>query len=138
MSKGKSPQEFLCWSMDRYAAMSSFQAESDIDFSTGKYSRQTVYRRPNQFKISCLSHGYRFEAVCDGKRLVEYSDKGPTDPIAFPAPSSICYAPSLMLRNPTSYSSILYQFFGGASNLKGLVRVDKAPIDFGPEKRLSV
>jgi len=133
-----SAEEFLRWSMDRYAALPTFQARVQVTMTGsmkgGEPQRRTVfYEQPNRFKVvSTASSGLSQTSVSNGSRMVEYDS---TDPNArsFAAPATIADSESLQMRHPMVCGSLLYQFFAGSDNYEGLVKSGHMDIKFGPD-----
>jgi peroxiredoxin len=136
------PKQFLLWSMERYGAMAGFRAECAWSMleREGKMGlpthRSIVYRAPDRFRV--VSHGptgFVMTAVCDGTRLVEYSNHEDQPASTYPSPDSISDAGSMLMNHPMFCGSLLYQFFGGSKNLAGLVDLDKGAISFGSKQK---
>jgi thiol-disulfide isomerase/thioredoxin len=136
-SQGRSPQEFLRWSMDRYAEMSTFRATTDVTSSRTGGVRQIVYARPNRFKIvSAGQYGYVATSVCDGRTLIEYANRAGHPASSYRAPRSISAARSTHLKLPMFCGSLLHQFFSGAANLDKLANLERAAIAFEGEEEM--
>lgn len=134
------PTEFLKWSMARYAALTSFQADcywSDSFNSTRKLmaKRTLVIAKPNRYKVVYREIGSlyagKMTAVCDGKLAVEYSDMAEIAAMKDPVPRTIAEAGSMMLQNPLLCGTLLYRFFDGPEKLADLADTTKQEIAFG-------
>ncbi|AIE85947.1 redoxin domain-containing protein [Fimbriimonas ginsengisoli Gsoil 348] len=138
---GKTPEAFLKWSMDQYAAMPSFQAKATLatkangEASPGEQHRELFIQGGNRFKIVALApNGFQQTAVSDGKNLVEYASAGSDHATRYPSPSKIGDAMTVTMRHPMFCGSLLYQFFGGAGNYGQLVDEAKGAPQFGPDE----
>jgi thiol-disulfide isomerase/thioredoxin/outer membrane lipoprotein-sorting protein len=140
--EGKSPKEFLQWSMDQYAAMPSFQAKmtvstkSDGKDSPDKQKREVFLQGANQFKIvASTPNGLTQTAISDGKHLVEYASEGQPQAVSYPAPARIGEAGTTSMRHPMMFGTLLYQFFGGSAKYADLVDEEKGKVEFGSEEK---
>ena len=125
-------QEFLCKAMDRYAAMATFQAAVDVDESGTPMHRRISYERPNRFRLeSSFSNEHLMTSVCDGQRIVEYSNEVDQGARSYAAAPSIWLARSMFTMHPMFCGSPLYAMFGGASSLDQLADLHKKPVEFG-------
>ncbi len=104
--------------------------------SAPKTKRTLVYKSPNSFRVvSNGSNSFVQTVVCDGKKLVEYSNRSELPASTYPAPGSIADAASMQMKHPMFCGTLLYQFFGGSENLDSLVNRDKGPIALGAEEK---
>jgi hypothetical protein len=130
-------------SMDVYAAMPSFVAESRLTISSqGQISsmsdRSFAYRKPNRFRVvSASSSGLSQTSVSNGVSLLEFDNAGRQPPRKLPAPDSITEVGTIQLMNPMFCGTLLYQFFGGKENYGQLVDATKGPVTFGSEEKVS-
>lgn len=126
------PTALLKWSMSKYAAMRTFQAEckwSQVYPGTqgSKEERTIQYARPNQFKMvttDTAAHATQ-TCVCDGKKMVEYMTSGNAPALSYAAPPSLAEARSIYLQHPMFCGTLLYRFFGGAGKYGALVDAAK-------------
>ena len=126
------PTALLKWSMSKYAAMPTFQAEckwSQVYPGTqGSEAERTIqYARPNQFKMvttNTAAHTTQ-TSVCDGKKMVEYMTSGNAPALSYAAPPSLTEARSMYLQHPMFCGTLLYRFFGGPDKYAALVDATK-------------
>ncbi|MGC8669499.1 MAG: redoxin domain-containing protein [Chthonomonadales bacterium] len=117
----------LRWSMARTAALRTFRCVCDWTMSFGQGAADTravrylALERPNRFKIVArLGDRQVMTSVCDGVRLLEFSNRHPR-PVSYPAPPNPAAATSLQMGHPMFCGSLLYQFFLGPSALNRVV-----------------
>jgi thiol-disulfide isomerase/thioredoxin len=131
-----SPSAFLKWSMSRYAAMPTFQAESSLHVtasgSTSTVSTRTIQMvKPNHFRVVGKNAGATQVSISDGKTFIEYMTGGAFPAKSSSAPGSIADAKSIFLGNPMLTGSLFYQFFGGPDRYESLVNETKIAPAFG-------
>lgn len=144
--------DFLKWSMDKHAALKSYQAKGTWELQFEKlpelkddkpdvFTRTIAYIAPNQFKITSGRDKPNFIYVCDGKRYIAKSITNRVE--TFPAPDQLPDAEKNGgLSHPHFGGSALYQFFGGAKNIDRLLDENRAkriqkreptPVRFGSD-----
>lgn len=140
----ETPEAMLKRSMSKYAATPTFQADCDwavtYGSTSGTQAKRTIqYARPNKFKIVSAGGQTKFvqTSVSDGKKLVEYATGGLIPAQSYPAPASLADSKSMYLQHPMFCGTLLYKFFGGASQFTGLVDTTKQPLVYGPPVTLS-
>jgi thiol-disulfide isomerase/thioredoxin len=136
-------EQFLKWSMSRYEAMKSFQAQMTLTMSSPGSSSETAgsvesrkisYAAPNRFKVASSEGDSPFlTSVSDGQQLVEYSYITHQPAMSYPAPDKINDANSMQMMHPMFCGTLLWQFFGGPSNYDKLVDTTKGSAVYGPE-----
>ena len=136
---GDNPAALLKRSMDKYAAMPTFQADCawsvQYPSTPGTTQKRVIrYARPNRFKIVSSGAQTHFEqtSVSDGKKLVEYSSFPGMGAMNYPAPASLSVAASMQMQHPMFCGTLLYKFFGGAAQYAALVDERKMPLKPGP------
>jgi len=129
----------LRWSMERSASLRTYRAVCDWTMSFGKGAAATTavrylaVARPKRFKIVArLSDRQVMTCVCDGTRLVEYSNRHPR-PVFYPAPATPAAATSLQMGHPMFCGSLLYRFFQGPGALSHVVDLRRGRPVVGPE-----
>lgn len=129
----------LRWSMERMAALHTYRAVCDWTMSFGRGTADTravrylALERPNRFKIVArLGDRQEMTCVCDGVRLVEYSNRHPK-PVSYPAPPNPAAASSLQMGHPMFCGSMLYAFFEGPAALSRVVDLRRSKPALGPE-----
>ncbi|HWA84248.1 MAG TPA: redoxin domain-containing protein [Fimbriimonadaceae bacterium] len=134
-AKADDAVSFLKWSMDRCAALNSYEATVDWKMKDAHSTRTIFYVKPNKFKVASDSQGQMtMTAVSNGAKLLEYTSDPSLPATSYKAPSSIYAANSMQMKHPMFDGSLLYQFFGGSANLDHLVEQDKAKVEFGAEE----
>jgi len=86
-----------------------------------------------------VSNGMGFiqTVISDGKSEIEFDNMTGQDARKSPAPPTIFEVNSMQMQHPMFCGTLLYQFFGGASNLENLADASKGAITFGPEEKAS-
>jgi peroxiredoxin len=140
------PTAFLKWSMGRYKALTSFQAECQWSVAYGGPPsgpgrvRTIQYAAPNRYKIVSDNKAGDNKAgdfvqtsVSNGKQTVEYSSIADLGAQTYPAPTSLAAAKTMQMMHPMFCGTLLYQFFGGPDNYAALVDAGKGLVRFGPD-----
>jgi len=135
-----SPEAFLKWSMNRYQASKGFSANSSIKIEAPfmnvhqSATRQISYGAPNMYKISTgTGTGPSLTAASDGKQEIDYSSNAQLLGVAAAAPTTLPEAKSAVMTSPLMEATLLFQFFGGASNLPNLADGGKDSITWGQD-----
>ncbi len=127
--------------MDRHAGFKSFRVHAEIQWMASEdensiQRRELAYVRPNLFKIVGRRPELMQVTVCDGRKLLEYSDNDAVPPTLYPAPRGVWERAGMQMMHPMFCGSLLYQFFGGPQNLKNLADTGKSPIKIVDETQL--
>ncbi len=143
------PQALLADAMTRYAAMETFQADyvwrlgsgGDDPTQAGKNggtsSKRTLrYVRPNKFRVTSDTGGFRLTTVSDGTRLAEYASSPTLPGRTYPAPPTLASENSPLLQHPMFCATLLHRFFGGPKTITSLVDLSKSAVRFGPDARI--
>ncbi|HLJ53732.1 MAG TPA: TlpA disulfide reductase family protein [Chthonomonadaceae bacterium] len=133
------PAELLKWSMSKYAAMPTFQADCAWTATYGgmptgqSATRSLWYRKPNVFKVVTMQGrtGMGQTSVSDGAHLTEFTTGLGLGGQRYPAPPSIAAATSMQMNHPMFCGSLLYKFFGGPGSYAALVNEAKKAVSFG-------
>ena len=126
--------------MDKYQGMPAFEADASVtmtshDTPAGPTSKRVIrYARPNRFRVVSSLATLTMTSVCNGEKLVEYSNQPGVTAVSYPAPSSLVDATSPQMSDPVFCGSLLYQFFGGSGNYAALVDSTKASVTYGEEE----
>ncbi len=133
-------EKFLRWSMNRYAALKSYEADASWSLTTSggtdklSETRTIAIANPNRFKIFTVApDGTKMTTVSDGKAMVEYVQGRVSNAKPGEAPATISADQSEFMQDPRVSGSLLYQFFGGSDNFDGLVDVSKSSVVFGKD-----
>src|SRR5579862_715432 len=132
------PIGLLKWSMTRYAALSTFQADCSWTETIGtmpssqEEKRTLWYEKPNRFKVVSSHSGLVQTSVSDGTKLVEFTTGIAQPAQSYDSPPSIANATTMQMSHPMFCGSLLYKFFGGPARLSALVNETKMPVSFGP------
>lgn len=131
---------FLKWSMDGYQSFKTYRATCSLVMSASPpaqdmplSTRSFVYEVPNRFKILSNTLPLVQAAACDGRKVVESNDTG-FGTIEYAAPASITQTYSVEMSQPVFFGSLLYQCFGGSSNLSGLISATRDSIKFNADE----
>lgn len=140
------PQALLADTMTRYAAMETFQADyvwrlgsggddpTQVGKNGGTSSKRTLrYVRPNKFRVTSDTGGFRLTTVSDGARLAEYASSPTLPGRTYPAPPALASENSPLLQHPMFCATLLHRFFGGPETITSLVDLSKAAVRFGPD-----
>ncbi len=111
-----SGRDLLLRSMNRYAAMNTFQATVDVEGLTPGCQRHIFYEKPNRFRVeSVVGKGNSMTAVSDGESLVEFGSNLELPAMKYASPASITDIVGMLMVHPMFCGSLLYRFFGGES-----------------------
>jgi peroxiredoxin len=133
--------QFLRWSMNKYAGFKSFQGSVAWDVTspnmkTVTEKRDISYAAPNKFRVATTAeNGKQAVTVCDGTKAIEFVDGGGGTATPSDAPKTIALAQSGQMKHPLYNGTILYQFFGGSDNYDKLVKVEKGKPTFGADEK---
>lgn len=136
------PREFLMWSMDRHAALTSFMTKGQWQRvmqgqADAPRDRIVLYIRPNKFKVlSGVPNGFSMLTVSDGNSLAEFCTDPDIAPVGLPAPSSLATVDTPFLEDPGFGGSLLYKMFAGRSAFGELVDESKSGLEFGGSEKL--
>ena len=136
----KDARAFLLWSMDQHKGLKSYSAKCvwTMDGGPGfkdSATRTLSYVAPNRFLVVTSRTAMTQTSVSDGTKLVEYSTIG-TPGDSDDAPKSLADAKSPQMQHPMFCGSLLYQFFGGGSNISSLADESQEKITGGAEENL--
>jgi hypothetical protein len=98
--------------------------------------RTLLYARPNRFRVTSETGGFRLTTVSDGKRLSEYASSPTLPGRTYPAPPSLASESTLLLQHPLFCATLLHRFFAGPNAFEGLVDLSHSPARFGPDVRV--
>ncbi|HWA84022.1 MAG TPA: redoxin domain-containing protein [Fimbriimonadaceae bacterium] len=129
-------EEFLKWSMNQNAALTSYHATESWSATApvGKTERREInYARPNKFRISTAIDKDQMTAVSDGQKMVEYAQVPGGAAVSSDAPPTLAGASGDQISHPLFNGSLLYQFFGGSDNFDTLVDQSTGPVQFGEQ-----
>ena len=134
------PVAFLKWSMDRYAALPSYQATVTTSMTGGLFGgisglgNQTIfilYKKPNLYKIVAIQAQVGMVGISDGKKAITYGTMAIVPATTGPAPSSLAdSAPGSItsgMQDPT------LKFLGGSASYGQIVDPTKSAPTFGNE-----